>query len=127
MNGETPRFCTRLESFFYSEINSKFKPKKRNPLVNNDDSIYLNDKTNILNKNKKDIDDKSIKVRKRNNSVKFKIRKFKVNNHFQELMKKDKFKLRNDFDKTNVEKFLSSKEQAFENSFLEIKDVVNKH
>ena len=41
-------------------------------------------------------------------------------------MKKDKFKLRNDFDKKNVKKFLSSKEEAFENSFLEIKDVLNK-
>ena len=126
MNGETPRFCTSLESYFYSELNSKFKSKKRYSLVNNDSSIYLNIQKKILEKNKNNINDKPIKIRNRNYSVKFKIRNYKTNNDIQEFMKKDKFKLRNDFDKKNVKKFLSSKEEAFENSFLEIKDVLNK-
>ena len=126
MNGEAPRFCTSLESYFYSELNSKIKSKKRYTLVNNDSSIYLNIQKKILEKNKNNINDKPIKIRNRNYSVKFKIRNYKTNNDIQEFMKKDKFKLRNDFDKKNVKKFLSSKEEAFENSFLEIKDVLNK-
>ena len=66
-----------------------------------------------------------IRKRIRNNSVKFKNKKYNIND-IQEFMKKGKFKLRNDFDKRNSEKFISSKEEAFENCFLQIKDVVNK-
>ena len=57
--------------------------------------------------------------------MKFKNKKYNIND-IQEFMKKGKFKLRNDFDKRNSEKFISSKEEAFENCFLQIKDVVNK-
>ena len=126
MNGETPRFCTCLESYCSSEVNSKFKQKKRYSLLNNDNSIYLNIKKNLLDKNKNNINDKPIRIRFRHNSVKFKNRNNKVNNDFQEFMKKGKFKISNDFDKKNVKKFLSSKEEAFENSFLQIKDEVYK-
>ena len=122
MNEETPRFCSCLESYFYSEINSKFKQKKRYSLVNDDSSIYLNIQKKILEKNKNNINDKPIRIRIRHNSVKYRNRNNKVNNDFQEFMKKGKFKLSNDFDKKNVKKFLSSKEEAFENSFLQIKD-----
>ncbi len=41
-------------------------------------------------------------------------------NVFYNFMKKKKFKLRNDFDKKHVEKFLLSKEEAFEKPFLSI-------
>ena len=42
----------------------------------------------------------------------------KIVNNYYDFMKKNKFILRNDFDKKNVEKFLSSKEKAFEKPFL---------
>ena len=42
----------------------------------------------------------------------------KVVNNYYDFMKKNKFMLRNDFDKKHVEKFLSSKEKAFEKPFL---------
>ena len=126
MDEETPRFCVTSESYFNEEENSKIKPKKRYSLLNTNNFFYLNVKKSILEKNKNNINDnKIIKIRLLNNSVKFKIRKYN-NNDIQEFMKKGKFKLRNDFDKKNVEKFISSKEEAFENIFLQIKDVVNK-
>ena len=42
----------------------------------------------------------------------------KIVNNYYDFMKKNKFMLRNDFDKKHVEKFLSSKEKAFEKPFL---------
>ena len=118
MNKETPRFCSTSENYINEEENPKIKPKKRHSLLNTNNSFYLNVKKSILEKSKNNINDnKIIRIRLRNNSVKFRVRKYNINN-FQELMKKDKFKLRNDFDKKNVEKFLSSKEEAFKNNFL---------
>ena len=95
---------------------SEKKTKKRHSLLNNNNSFYLNVKKSFLEKNKNNINDNKIVIRIRNNSVKFRIRKYSIND-IQEFMKKDKFKLRNDFDKNNVEKFLSSKEEAFEKTF----------
>ena len=45
------------------------------------------------------------------------MQKYNINN-IHEFMKKQRFKIRNDFDKRNSEIFLLSKEQAFENPFL---------
>ena len=39
-------------------------------------------------------------------------------------MKKNKFILQNNFDENNVEQFLLSKEEAFDNSFLLINDII---
>ena len=39
-------------------------------------------------------------------------------------MKKNKFILRNDFDKKNVEKFLLSKEQAFMDPILLVNEIL---
>ena len=126
MDEETPRFCATSESYFNEEEISKVKPKKRHSLLNTNNFFYLNVKKSLLEKNKNNINNnKIIKIKLRNNSVKFKVRQYKIND-IEEFMKKGKFKLRNDFDKKNVEKFISSKEEAFENSFLQIKDAVNK-
>ena len=46
------------------------------------------------------------------------IKKTFDNNDISRLMKKHKFKLRNDFDKKHTEQFLNSKEGAFEMPFL---------
>ena len=46
------------------------------------------------------------------------IKKTFDNNDISRLMKKHKFKLRNDFDKKHTEQFLNSKESAFEMPFL---------
>ena len=92
--------------------------------MNANNFFYLNVKKSILEKNKNNINDnKIIKIRLLNNSVKFKIRKY-YNNDIQEFMKKGKFKLRNDFDKKNTEQFLSSKELAFEMPFLLDKNIL---
>ena len=126
MNEETPRFCTTSENYVNEGENSKIKPKRRHSLLNTNNSFYINVKKSILEKNKNNINiNIIIRKRIRNNSVKFKNKKYNIND-IQEFMKKGKFKLRNDFDKRNSEKFISSKEEAFENCFLQIKDVVNK-
>ena len=54
----------------------------------------------------------------KNNNFSLKLKKDFDNNDISLLMKKHKFKLRNDFDKKHTEQFLSSKETAFEMPFL---------
>ena len=54
----------------------------------------------------------------KSNNFSLKIKKAFDNNDISILMKKHKFKLRNDFDKKHTEQFLSSKEIAFEMPFL---------
>ena len=54
----------------------------------------------------------------KSNNVVLNMKKVFDNNDISTLMKKHKFKLRNDFDKKHSEKFLFSKEIAFEIPFL---------
>ena len=118
MNGETPRFCTILESYFSDAICSKINEIEGFSLLNLSNSKYLSDQYNSpkkeINKNKGKNNKKeliSINIINRNN--------------IQEFMKKNKFILRNNFDGNNIEQFLLSKEEDFDNSFLLINDIID--
>ena len=127
MEAETPTFCK--EDFLYNII----RIKKNSCFSNFCDGIVrptpkgkysCQNITKSFHKHKKEKPHKE-HHKKRQLSEKFKLRditdrqeKHKKINNINSLMKKHKFKLRNDFDKTHVEQFLSSKEEAFEIPFL---------
>ena len=66
---------------------------------------------------KKDHVDSEQPHRKRKFHHSHKLRYKNINNIY-DFIKNHKFKLRNDFDKKHVEKFLSAKEEAFKIPFL---------
>ena len=107
MNGETPRFCTFLESYFYNEVYSQLKRVEEylNMKKETDSDKCKTDKKQLL----------SVNLKNRNNQV----------HKLQEFMKKNKFILRNNFDGNNIEQFLLSKEEDFDNSFLLINDIID--
>ena len=129
MEGQTPTFCTDfLEGRSFSdqcEIFSKFKPKKRfslfgvKTLENNKtvENINNNEKKRKYNKHKS-----NHKHKRRHHSEFGKIKKSIFNQDIKKIIKKNKFKIRNDFDDRNAKKFLLSKEKAFEVPFLLIND-----
>ena len=106
MNGETPRFCTFLESYFNDVVYSQLNRTEEylNVKKETDSNQCKTDKKKVLLFN----------LKNRNNHV----------HNLQEFMKKNKFILRNDFDENNVEQFLLSKEKAFNNSFLLLSDII---
>ncbi len=106
MNGETPRFCTSLESYFNDVVYSQLNRTEEylNVKKETDSNQCKTDKKQVL----------SVNLKNRNNHV----------HNLQEFMKKNKFILRNDFDENNVEQFLLSKEKAFNNSFLLLSDII---
>ena len=56
--------------------------------------------------------------------VSLNIKKTFYNKDIRNLMKKNKFRLRNDFDRKHTEQFLFSKESAFEMPFLLNENIV---
>ena len=117
MNGETPRFCTILESYFSDAVYSKLNPIEGFCLLNLSSSNYLSDQ---INSPKKEIN-KNKRKNSKNELISINIKNL---NNIQEFMKKNKFILKNDFDENNAEQFLLSKEEAFDNSFLLIDDII---
>ena len=118
MAEETPKFCTDFEGSSFTDIcdaKSKIKHSKKYSLLSLDN--FENNQRNKKVKIIKEYEEKK-KNKKRHHSDLFKFDKCHIKN-INEFIKKQKFKLRNDFDKKNSEKFLLSKEQVFENPFLE--------
>ena len=122
MDGETPTFCKELlfkkgcsfSSAIKKTPNSKFNKSEslKKPLKKGG-SIKLRNQSKF----KKDNLGLDIKYKKRKVHHSQKI-KLKDINNIHDFIKNHKFKLRNDFDKKHVEKFLSSKEEAFKIPFL---------
>ena len=118
MENETPTFCKEFindASCSFSTVcenlsNLKLKENKYLQGLKKVESIKLKKKSGFGK------DDKEKKSKKRRDSCKFRTKKYNINN-INEFIKKHKFKLRNDFDKKNAAKFLSSKEQAFNMPF----------
>ena len=102
MEIETPRFCGEVEESFFSttiSVEPKTKPAKKFSII----ELILENK---LENEKKDMND-NLCIKEDNKNCKFE-------DDINEFMGKNKFILRNDFDESNVEKFLPSKEKAFE-------------
>ena len=148
MEDVTPTFCKdhlpskEKDSYNFSiacEGVSKTKPKGKYSCSN------VNFKVKSVHKNKKKKSMNKITHHKRHHSQKFDLKKIHGihtsksseshnsgklhnsnlnikktydNNDISRLMKKHKFKLRNDFDRKHTEQFLNSKEGAFEMPFL---------
>ena len=129
-----PTFCkdTRKDYSFSEkcETISKFKPKKRSSLfeIKETENIKKTDNNNIKKKTNKHKHKHthshihSHKHKKRHHSELGKIQISKFHQDIKNIMKKNKFILRNDFDNRNVEEFLLSKEKAFEIPFILISD-----
>ena len=126
MSVETPKFCSSLQDYNFTTVSEvaksrkggvRKKKKKKNKifsLENIENNKYRKSSLSKLIKSR----EKEIKHKKRRNrSVLLDMSKYNMNN-INIFMIKKKFHLRNDFDKKHVEKFLLSKEQAFENPFL---------
>ena len=116
MEEKTPKFCTDFEGSSFTDIcdaKSKIKHSKKYSLLSLDnfENNQINKKVKII----KEYEEKK-ENKKRHHSDRFD--KYHIKN-INEFIKKRKFILRNDFDKKNSEKFLLSKEQVFENPFLE--------
>ena len=119
---ETPTFC---KDFIFNNVSCSFSTAFENigKKKVKESRLLKNLKKNGRNKFKKKSEfgknstDKKNKKRRNHHSCKFRTKKYDINN-INEFIKKHKFKLRNDFDKKHVENFLSSKEQAFNMSFL---------
>ena len=145
MEDITPTFCkahlpnAEKDSYNFSIACEGIKPKGKYSCSN------VNLKVKSVHKHKKEKSKNKIPLKK-NHSQKFKLKKiaeihsnknskdsqnngklhnsnlnvkktFDIND-ISRLMKKHKFKLRNDFDKKHTEQFLNSKEGAFEMPFL---------
>ena len=102
MDNETPRFCGEVNESFFSSIISalpKAKPAKKFSIID----LFMEKK---LQEEKKDLNN-NVSIRKVNKNCKFE-------DDINEFIGKNKFILRNDFDEDNIDKFLLSKEKAFE-------------
>ena len=125
MNSETPTFCKEFSlksnncnfsSLCESISDSKCKGSNSSKsLKKYKKGMSLQVK--IMSKFKHENGHDEHKRKKKHHSHKFKKRNYDIHN-VTDFIKNHKFKLRNDFDKKHVEKFLSSKEQAFNMSFL---------
>ena len=121
MAEETPKFCNNDEGCSFTNICDATKPKKKIKIKSKKYSLLGSNNFETKQKIKKskyiqEYEDKN-KNRKRHHSELLKINKYQIQN-INEFIKKHKFTIRNDFDKKNSEKFLLSKEQAFENPFI---------
>ena len=119
MSRKTPRFCSALqESHFSVESASPVAKKHISPtklIAENDYEKkykYKNHHHEFIHRHK---------LRKSINSQNCNSRNYHIDNIY-EFIKNHKFKLRNDFDKKNSEKFLLSKEEAFEKPFSFLKE-----
>ena len=100
MDNETPRFCGEAEeNYFSTTISTKPIEPKRFSIID----LILASK---LEDGKKDLSS--------NFCIKKVNRKSKIEEDINEFMGKNKFLLRKDSDENNIEKFLLSKEKAFE-------------
>ena len=120
MEGETPTFCKELlernNCSFSSacEKVSKAKLAKSSSLkkpIKKGISMQVKAKSKF----KKESLEGEHKKRRHHHSQKLKSKNI---NNINDFMKNHRFKLRNDFDKKHVEKFLSAKEEAFKIPFL---------
>jgi hypothetical protein len=151
MEDVTPTFCKdhlptkEKDSYNFSIACEGIKPKGKYSCSN------VNLKVKSVHKHKKEKSKNKLPLKKRHHSQKFDLKKIVEihshksskdsqnngkhhnsnlnikktfdNNDISRLMKKHKFKLRNDFDRKHTEQFLNSKEIAFEMPFLlEIND-----
>ena len=126
MSVETPKFCSCIQDNGFTTSSEVVKSKKggerkkkkkikRFSLENLENNRHRKiSLSKLIKEREKECKKKS---RKKNKSQLFDNSKFSIKN-INIFMLKHKFKLRNDFDKKNVEQFLLSKEQAFENPFL---------
>ena len=120
MDGETPTFCKELlikkNCSFSSACEKMSKFKKKSSLkkpLRKGGSIKIRMKSKFKKEN---LDSEKVhRKRKYHHSQKL---KYKNINNIYDFIKNHKFKLRNDFDKKHVEKFLSAKEEAFKIPFL---------
>jgi hypothetical protein len=126
MSEDTPKFCSYIQDNSFTTESAVVKSKKggerkkkkkikRFSLENIENNKHRKiSLSKLIKEREKEIKKKN---RKRNKSQLYNMCKFNIKN-VNIFMLKHKFKLRNDFDKKNSEKFLLSKEQAFENPFL---------
>ena len=118
MKGETPKFCRESEEHLFSdacEAFTKIRPTRKASL------LQLISNSKFYDEHKQIICGKKLK---KHHSVHFKKRNYKFHKNINIFMKKNKFILRNDFDKKNVEKFLLSKEQAFMDPILLVNEIL---
>ena len=125
MNSETPTFCKEFSlktnnrnfsSLCESISDSKCKePNSAISLRKYKKGLSLQVKK--MSKFKHENVHDEHKKKKKHHSHKFKKRNYDIHN-VTDFIKNHKFKLRNDFDKKHVEKFLLSKEEAFKIPFL---------
>ena len=115
MEEQTPTFnkVTQESSSFSAqcEIFSKFKPKKRFSLL---ETKTIENNDNFQEKKNHNKHNHKHKHKRRHHSEFRKNRNSTFHHDIKNIMKKNKFKLRNDFDNGNVKEFLLSKEKAFE-------------
>ena len=119
MDGETPTFCKQFSkktncsfsSACVKVAGSKFKKSHSSKKLKKGRSIQVKSKSKFRN----EIIDGKHKKRNHHHSQKLKLKNI---NNINDFIKNHTFKLRNDFDKKHVEKFLSSKEEAFKIPFL---------
>ena len=125
MNAETPTFCKEFSmknnncnfSILCESISdSKLKePNSAKSLKKYKKGLSI--KVKKISKFKHDFPYDEDKKKRKHHSHKFKERNYDIHNA-TDFIKNHKFKLRNDFDKKHVEKFLLSKEEAFKIPFL---------
>ena len=119
MEVETPKFCKNSEGIGFTSVCDTATPKKK--VKSKKFSLLGSHNFETKQKMKKskfikEYEEKN-KKKKRHHSELLKMNKYQIQN-INEFIQKHKFRIRNDFDKKNSEKFLLSKEQAFENPFI---------
>ena len=120
MEGETPTFCKDLSMngcSFSSACESASSPETKFKKHHSVKNLEKGKSIQVKKKSKFQHDDNKHKKKNIHHSQKMKISNYDINN-IKDFIKNHKFKLRNDFDKKHVEKFLSSKEEAFKIPFL---------
>ena len=129
MNDETPTFCKGNAVKNTGNSFSIACDSVKDPIVRESYSFKQFKKGCSIQVNKKskflyEIGNKDYRQDKRKYHLSHKntIKKYDINNII-DFIKHHKFKLRNDFDKKHVEKFLSSKEEAFTIPFLSMEEL----
>ena len=120
MEGETPTFYKDLSingCSFSSACESAGAPESKFQKHHSVKSLQKGRSIQAKKKSKFHHDDSKLKRRKKHYSKKMRKVNYDINN-INDFIKNHKFNLRNDFDKKHVEKFLSSKEEAFKIPFL---------
>ena len=124
MDGETPTFCKQFSKKTHCSFSSacvkvagsKFKKSHCLKKLKKGRSIQVKSKSKIRNENT----DGENKKRKHHHFQKLSSKNI---HNINDFIKNHKFKLRNDFDKKHVEKFLSAKEEAFKKPFLLVEEL----